>query len=131
MGAKLAREEMIQVILRSRNREFLDEITHQMSVEREYAYDEVAAAFDTEDRAETWVGDGHARARFLLKAARLALIDIGFYRQMSRDEIENTYTSNGRSPWAFKMDGIAYTHDDPAEPWMFPEQADDGQELIA
>jgi hypothetical protein len=99
-----------------------------MSVEREYAYDEVAAAFDTEDRAETWVHEGHSGARSLLKAARQSLIDIGFYRPMPPQEIEETYTSHGRSPWTFKLFGIPYTHDDPAELWMFPQQAADGQD---
>lgn len=119
----LTREQMRQMILQLRSQAYRDEIAHQMGVDREYDYDEVAAAFDTEDRAETWVQEGNAEARPLLKAARQALIAIGFYRQMSTDEIENTYTSNGRSPWAFKLSGIPYTHDDPAETWMFPDQS--------
>jgi hypothetical protein len=124
----LSRDQMKQVILQRRSKAYIDEIAHQMGVDREYAYDEVAAAFDTEDRAETWVQEGHAEARSLLKVARQALIDIGFYRPMSRDEVENTYTSSGRSPWAFKISGIPYTNDDPAETWMFPDQLGDGQE---
>lgn len=124
----MTRDQMRQRILQSRSQPFRDEIAHQMGVEREYAYDEVAAAFDVEDRAETWVDEGHAGARSLLVAARQALIDIGYYRAMPQQEIADTYTSNGRSPWAFRLFGLPYTSDDPAEIWMFPEQTADGQD---
>lgn len=123
----LNRAQMRQKILQARSQAYKDEIAHQMSVEREYAYDEVAAAFDVEDRTETWVSEGSAGARSLLKAARQTLIDIGFYRVMLQQEIDETFTSNGRLPCAFKMLGIPYINDDPAETWMFPEQAGDGQ----
>jgi hypothetical protein len=127
----LTRDQMILVVLKSRSQAYKDEITHQLGVDREYAYDEVTAAFDAEDRAETWVQEGNVEARPLLKAARQALIDIGFYRSMPGQEIDNTYTSTGGSPWAFKLAGIPYTHDEPAEGWMFPDQLGDGQERIA
>lgn len=108
----MTREQMNATILASKNREFLDEVENQLDIEREYPYDAVCAALDVEDLAEDWLSKGSSSdVRALLRAAREALIAIGFYRVMPDDEIANTFTGSGRSPWAFKVKGVAYTSD--------------------
>lgn len=81
---------------------------------REYAYDELSALFDVEERNEGPEGD-----RAVLRAARQLLVALGFYRPMSADEIASTVVSRGRV-WAFKVGGVAYTADDPVELWQWP-----------
>lgn len=126
MTTRISRSDMIKIVLTSNHAAFRCEIEHQMGIEREYQYDAVSALFDTEDRAETWFREGHDGARSILKEARRRLIGIGFYRAMTAEETENTVVSGGRTPWAFRDKGIAYTNDDPAEMWMFP----DGPETV-
>jgi hypothetical protein len=130
MAVSLTRAQMIEIVRAVDHPALRYEIAHQMSVEREYFYDEVAAVFDAEERATTWFYEGNASARSLQTAARKVLVSIGFYRVMTSEEVENTYTSDGRSPWSFKLAGVPYTHDDPSETWMFPNHEEDGQDDI-
>lgn len=123
----MTRAEMIAIIKAVDDKEFKDEIDFHLCLDREYGdnYDEVSALFDVEDRAEMWgteaaTPDQRKAARRLLKIARRVLIDIGFYRVMPQDEIDNTFTSSGRAPWSFKLDGVAYTTDETTEEWQFP-----------
>lgn len=81
-----------------------EEIDHQMTVERDYDYDELDALFDIEDRAEIF------KERGLLTACRRLLIEVGFYRAMPQEEINNTSISSGTT-WYFKLGGTAYTSD--------------------
>jgi hypothetical protein len=111
----LTRPQQIALIMEhaARSPELASEISYHVHDigDREYAYDEVSAVFDIEDHEGT--------SRALRTTVRRALIAIGFYRPMSEDEINNTFVSSG-TPWAFKLDKVAYTHDDPAEEWQWP-----------
>jgi hypothetical protein len=123
------REEMTALIMSSKNAEFIGEVMALLDVDREYPYDAVDATFDAEDRAEIFLRDGSSpSARATLRGAREALIAIGFYRPMTDEEIQNTWTSSGRAPWAFKLKGVAYTSDDSAEEWMSAKEEDDSGE---
>lgn len=120
----MTRDKMIALILSSTNKAFLSEVSYLVNDvgDREYSYDAVDAALDAEERALGWSKDkGNVDAPAILRGARGALIAIGFYRPMSAEEIANTYTLSGRSPWAFKLRGVAYTNDDPASTWMSPD----------
>lgn len=78
-----------------------------------------------------WTGrkDGFATVQAPAhRGAREALIAIGFFRPMADEEVENTFTSSGRAPWAFKLKGVAYTSDDSAEEWMSAKDEDDSGE---
>lgn len=98
--------------------EFAGEVSYFVNDigDREYAYDELSALFDIEDRNEDKDGD-----RALLTFCRCLLIDIGFYRVMPQDEIDATTVSHG-TPWAFKHKRVAYTTDQIVEDWQFPEE---------
>ncbi|WP_334147831.1 hypothetical protein [Hyphomicrobium sp.] len=125
----MTREEAIALIMASDNAEFRSEVDYLLDVDREYPYDAVDAALDALDRAEGWVRDGSSPgARAVLRGAREALIAIGFFRPMADEEVENTFTSSGRAPWAFKLKGVAYTSDDSAEEWMSAKDEDDSGE---
>lgn len=50
-------------------------------------------------------------------ACRKVLIDAGFYRPMSQEEIDSTTTSRGY-PWDFKMKGIAYRGSESMQGWL-------------
>lgn len=128
----MERTEMIAAVRAVADAEFQDEVGHHLSIEdREYAYDEVSALFDIEERAETWGAEAatpaqRKQAKRLLEVAQRVLIGIGFYRVMPADEIANTtIMGNRRAPWAFKLDGIAYTSDDTIEEWQFPPEPED------
>lgn len=120
----MTRAEMIKIILQHPDKEFQSEVQHHTHGidDREYAYDEVTALFDIEQRAEDHAKK-HADARRLLKIARDLLIQIGFYRVMPQDEINNTFVSSG-TKWAFKLNGVAYTTDETTDEWMFPEETE-------
>ena len=107
----MTRDEMNKAIRDNAAAELLGEIEHQMSVDRDYPYDEVCAVLDTEDRAET--NDN----RKLENQCRKMLVAIGFYRPMSQEEIDNTFVSSG-TRWHFKMNGIAFTTDNTADEWI-------------
>jgi len=98
------RKQMIETIRQFPSIILRGEIDHQMSIDREYAYDEVCALLDTADLAPNR-GD-----RKLLNACRDCLIAIGFYRPMSKGEIDSTWVNSG-TRWAFKRNGAAYTAD--------------------
>lgn len=114
----MTRGEMIQAILSVDDREFQAEIDHYVHGvdDREYAYDEVSALFDMEERAE----DPEDGDRRLLKICRQALIAIGFYRVMPQHEIDSTVRSGGGPVWSFKLNKVAYTTDHTVEAWQFP-----------
>jgi hypothetical protein len=124
----MTRPEMIAAVRAVDDAEFQDEVGHHMGIEeREYSYDEVSALFDVEERAETWGVEAatpaqRKAARRLLQVARRVLIGFGYYRVMPAEE---TFTTSGRSPWAFKLDGIAYTSDEVIDDWQFPPDATD------
>lgn len=120
----MTRGEMIQAILAVDDEEFQSEIRyHCHDIEREdddeIPYDEVAALFDIEDRAE----DPQDGDRRLLKLCRQALIEIGFYRVMPQEEIDSTTRSGGGPVWCFRLNKLAYTTDHNAEAWQFPSEA--------
>lgn len=101
----MTRKEMIAAINAQAKGFVREEIDFQLSLDRDYDYDELDALFDTEDRAEDF------KERGLLTDCRRLLIEVGFYRVMSEDEILNTVVSSG-TRWDFKMGGVAYTADD-------------------
>jgi hypothetical protein len=110
----VTRAEMIAAVNASNLTVFREEVDHHMGIEdREYAYDEVSALFDIEDRAEDW------KHRSLLREARRILIEIGFYRVMPVEEQERTMVSHG-TVWAFKQGGTAYTSDHLVCDWQWP-----------
>lgn len=115
----MTRGEMIQAVLAVDDEEFQGEVDHFVHgvEEREYAYDEVSALFDIEDRAE----DPHDGDRRLLKLCRQTLIAIGFYRVMPQDEIDSTFRSGDGSVWCFKLNKLAYTTDHNVGDWQFPD----------
>lgn len=118
--ADFDRRAIIEKIKIIDNRYLQDEIEHLLSIgDREYEYDELTALFDIEDSLK-YHWDKTPQNKSLLKLIREIMIDIGYYRPMLSEEIENTLTSNGRVPWDFKLNTIAYTTDYPAEEWMFP-----------
>lgn len=122
-GGSWTHFERIQIcekILQNAQKELAAEIDHWLNLDREYEYDVVSAIFDIETRAEEWVADGDNRHKPLLDEVRKILIEIGFYRPMTQEEIENTYVSNGHSPWNFKLNEVAYTADETVEEWQFP-----------
>lgn len=128
----MTREDMIEKIRAIADPEFKSEIAHHMGIDREdddgITYDEVSALFDIEQRCEDWLADATTATErkwpnHLLKIARAVMIEIGFYRVMSQDEIDNTYTSSGLKPWAFKLNGSAYTTDEIHEEWMWGAQS--------
>ena len=86
--------------------------------ERDYAYDELSAVFDIEDRNEQSGGE-----RALLNAARAALIAIGFYREMLEEEQRATQRSSG-PVWCFKQGGVAYTSDETVDDWQWPHSTE-------
>ena len=114
----MLRSEMIKLILKDKNKEFQSEIGHYMSIDdREYAYDEVSALFDLHNAAE----DFHDRD--MLRVTQRLLIEIGFFRVMTQEEIDSTIRSDGRKPWDFKHMKIAYTSDYSADSFgMFPPE---------
>lgn len=125
----MTRADMIAAILAVKDGEYQNEVSYYVHDigEREYAYDELSAAIDIEERSEQAIHDSDDQKikhqyRRLLKVARQALIAIGYYRVMPQEEIEQTYVSFGTA-WTFKLDQIAYTlNDDFAEEQFPPEQ---------
>lgn len=114
----MTRAEMIALALASPSAAFREELSflvHGVD-DREYAYDELSAVFDIEERAE-----GREGNRALLLAAREVLIAIGFYRPMSHAEEQSTYVTRG-NVWAFKRRGTPFICDDPAELWQWPNE---------
>ncbi len=96
-----SRETINQIIMSESSKDFRDEVDYWLGLDREYDCDPLCALFDIEARAEDWINDGVKEAKRLLKEARLFLVKFGFYRAMTQDEIDNTYTSNGVSSLAF------------------------------
>lgn len=115
---KLNRKVLNEIVLSVKNPDFQGEVRHAMSIDREYDYDEIFAALDIQELAEGWIRDNPKDKwpRKVLAGAREALIAIGFYRVMSQEEIENTWSSSG-TVWIFKKDGKAYTSDYSASEW--------------
>lgn len=123
------RQQMISLVRAVADKEFASEVNYFVHGidEREYGYDEVSALFDILDRSEQAIADYDdpklkRESRRLLKVARETCIAIGFYRVMPQEEIDNTYTSSTRAPWTFKLKGVAYTSDDPADDWQWPKE---------
>ena len=116
------RAAMIDIVKAVKDTDFQSEIRYFTNdiEERDYVYDELSALFDILDRNDQKDGD-----KRLLKVARQVLIDLGFFRIMPQDEIDNTYTSSGRSPWDFKLGGVPYTTDETHEHWQFPDEGEE------
>lgn len=119
------RAQRIEIIKGIPNKDFQDEISYFMDLDREefegeFQYDEVCALIDLEESLEnaienvkgTNLNDYRSRYRHQLKTVREVLIAVGFYRVMTQEEIDSTTTSNGRVPWVFKMKKVAYTNGD-------------------
>lgn len=127
------RQEMINHIHCVNSRAFHIEISYYMSIEeREYKYDEVCALFDYESQLEEFlVGPCDVKYRMQyrgeLKVVRRTLIDIGFYREMLQDEIDNTWRSDSRSPWHFILKEKKWTTDEHASEWMEIGENDETQ----
>lgn len=116
------RREIIEKIKSIDNSHFQSEMEHFLNVDdREYKYDELTALFDLEDSIK-YHWDKNPKNKSLLDLVRTIMIEIGYYRKMTIDEISSTFCSNGRSPWDFKLNTIPYTSDYPAEEWMFPNE---------
>jgi hypothetical protein len=120
------RKDMIEAVRAVEDTEFQDEVAYYMDLDREEdGYDEVSALFDIERLCDDWLRDAETAenrkaVRRLQKVAWRSLIAIGFYRVMPQEEIDSTVTSSGRQPWAFKLDGTAYTTDETVHDWQFP-----------
>lgn len=119
MKPNFDRRAIIEKIKSVDNAYLQAEINHLLDIDnREYKYDELTALFDLEDSLKyNW--DKTPQNRALLKLIRTIMIDMGYYRPMTGDEISSTFCSNGRVPWDFKLKTVAYTTDYPAEEWMF------------
>ncbi len=112
MSRDVSRARANEIVLAETDLAFKDELTyHCHSVERTEPYDAVSGLFDIEDQAENHGNEA------LLNVARNLLVKIGFYRVMSPLEIASTVTSDGRHPWDFKLNGVAYTSDSTVEEW--------------
>lgn len=108
----MTRDEMNKLIRNTAHPVLMDEIEFHMDLERDgEAYDEVCGLLDVEDRAEM------NSERKMLTEARRALVALGFYRPMPKEEIDNTYVTHG-TKWHFKMNNVAYTTDHTVEKWM-------------
>lgn len=103
-----------------------DEVSCSLGFEdRDYPYDEVCAVLDIEDRYESALSylnyeprsEVEKEWRHLLNEARSILIELGFYRVLTQEEIDNTWSSSG-ARWAFKRKGVAYDSDSTAEEWF-------------
>lgn len=106
----MRRDEMNQMILTNPDADVRGEIEHYLGIEdREYNYDAVCALIDAEE--------AEGQSRTMVRKLRSMMIDIGYYRVMPQEEIENTFTSHG-TPWVFKMDGVAYTSDRSSSEWF-------------
>lgn len=96
---------------------------HVHSVDREYPYDEVCAILDIEERYEEALryereASVKKECRHLLNEARSVLIELGYYRVLTQEEIDNTWSSSGVK-WAFKRNGVAYDCESAtAEEWF-------------
>lgn len=125
------RREMNALVLQRATRDPLrDEITHLLLVwgedgdHHQRGYDAVCALLDAEQRFEAWLSDGmedpvqRREIRRGISQARRVLVEIGFYRVMTEDEISSTWVSGGRSPWDFRLDGVPYTSDETTHEWM-------------
>lgn len=116
----MRRDEMIAIICDVDDQEFQSEITYRLDVEREYQYDTLSAFFDTVDHAEVSRNYG-AASRRLFNVCKQVMIDIGYVIPMTQEDIDNTYSSNGRK-WYFKKNNIAYdTHDYFNEPFSLDD----------
>lgn len=80
-----------------------DEIEHHMSIDREYPdYDEICALMDTYQ----WSEDNMSMA--LRTQCRLALINLKYYKEMTRADLDAIlYVSKG-TKWEFMMNGVPY-----------------------
>lgn len=118
MSMTTERQRLMTLVRDHADLEFQSEVRHYVNDigDREYAYDEVSALFDIEMSAQEPGGD-----KRLLKIARTMLIEVGYYRAMSAEEIANTYVSPGISKWQFKLHGLAYRTDETTEEWQFPD----------
>jgi hypothetical protein len=93
------------------------ELQHYMEVDRDEPeegdapYDIANAFFDAMDFAEDNQDTG------LERICKLILIDVGFYKPMSQQDINNSYVTSGRV-WDFKMNGIPYRGTDSIEQWL-------------
>lgn len=73
---------------------------------------ELEAFLLIDDLADTSIEWARYRA-----ACRSVLIDAGYYRPMSQEDIDSTLTSRGY-PWDFKMKGIAYQGLESMQGWL-------------
>ena len=116
------RKTMIETINSFVDAEFQSEIAYYMSIgDREYEYDELYALFDYQTALEDWIADNPPPKykrdyNRQLKMVRIVLIQIGFYRIIEKEELDNTYSTG--SKYAFKMDGLCYVNDDSADDWL-------------
>lgn len=115
----LTRNKAIERILAEQDTEFKRELAYYTGIEdREYPYDELSALFDVESIADE---DQNAE---LLATTRKVMVDIGFYRLLTKEELETAVVSGGHKPWAFKKKGAGayYTSDYTVEEVQFPEE---------
>ncbi len=115
----IERQDIIAAIEAHPSTELQSEVDYHLnSVDREDdddgegVYDKVSALFDVYERAEQYSN------RKLVSACRDILIEVGFYRVMSPEEIANTFFSHG-PVWSFKRSGVAYTTDYKVHAWQF------------
>ena len=95
-------------------KDFVAECEHQMSVETEDgpAHQDVVSAFDD---AYNFLECSEDRAG--VKAAREALIEAGYYRVMTTQEIADTVTTRGTA-WSFRLKGKPYIYDKSFDKWL-------------
>ena len=117
----LPREERNTIIREQPNADLRGEIEHQMSVDREYPYDECCALLDALDCAETFARNDDPQTRInakrIAKEARKVLIKLGFYREVTKEEIDGTLWHKGPL-WSFTLDGKRYTSELTDEDWF-------------
>ena len=111
----LSRAEIIKILLAYKSKDFQEEVNYHMTIDdREYEYDELSALFDIKNAADI-AGDTQMK-----RISRKLLLDIGFYRIMTQEEIDGTIRSDGRVAWEFKHLGVPYTSDYTEEEWQWP-----------
>lgn len=125
------RAEMIARVRAEANPAYREELAHYMGIEeREYAYDEVCAALDIEDRIAQALRDDmpaehRAGYRRTLANARRVLIDIGFYKPVAELHAELGELIQSTGPrYAFKLDGVEYDTAETSEEWFDRAGAD-------
>ena len=105
------RERLIQRLQSEVPLLLLTELRYQIAAEHDGDYDIADAFLDALDVAES------NQERALLKECRAILIGLGYYVEMTQDEISQTQVSRG-TVWDFKIKGVAYRNISSLQEWL-------------